>query len=162
MTQLSKKAAKIVEDYFKIYVERDSLFATDDGNVFLDKNPAMDHARKTSQKWHEIQNPTKLQKKAAMKEDLAELAAKDAEKAAADQAVSEAAAKEAEAAAAAEAQAKLEASKKDLENLDVNGLTYKDALDMATNLRLELSDRKQETVKAALQAEKEKLTSKTE
>ena len=36
------------KSYLEMYPAQQKIFATDDGNFFLDKNPAQDHANKTS------------------------------------------------------------------------------------------------------------------
>ncbi len=53
MQKLSNKdIEKRVAEYRQIYSEK-TLFYTEDGNVFLEKSPAIDHANKTKQKWFE-------------------------------------------------------------------------------------------------------------
>lgn len=49
-----EKLKEIAARYFDLYPERKVLYATADGNVFLDRNPAIDHARKASIKWFEV------------------------------------------------------------------------------------------------------------
>lgn len=45
---------KIGMRYYDLYPSREKLYATEDGNVFLDRNPAIDHARKAKIKWYEL------------------------------------------------------------------------------------------------------------
>jgi hypothetical protein len=53
MLKMNKKdLEKRVAEYREIYGDK-PLFYTEDGNVFLDKNAAVDHANKTNQKWFE-------------------------------------------------------------------------------------------------------------
>ena len=51
---MKKNLKQIVAGYFRIYPKAKVLYATDDGNVFLEKSPAKDHANKTKQKMHEF------------------------------------------------------------------------------------------------------------
>jgi len=57
---MKKELQKIVEHYFELYPDRTELYCTEDGNVFLQKSPAIDHALKTKQKWHAVANPAKV------------------------------------------------------------------------------------------------------
>lgn len=49
-----KKLKEIGSRFFDLYPNREKLYATEDGNVFLDRNPAIDHARKAKIKWYEL------------------------------------------------------------------------------------------------------------
>ncbi len=131
---MNKKLEKTVEGYFKIYPDREKLYATEDGNVFLEKSPAVDHATKTKQKWFVFDNPSVAEARAKVKA-------------------------EAEAAAI---EAKKTAGIEKLKEADLEAIEYNEAYDLATDLELPLTDKKKATVMAALTAAKEKLTSKGE
>lgn len=49
-----KQLIEIGARYFDLYTKHQVLFATEDGNVFIDRNPAIDHARKSGIKWYEL------------------------------------------------------------------------------------------------------------
>ncbi len=131
---MNKKLEKTVNEYFEIYPDREKLFATEDGNVFLDKSPAVDHATKTKKKWFAFDNPAKIE------------------------AIQKAEEKNKKAAIGAKKLAGVERLKK----VELDQLTYNEAYDLATDLLLPLTDKKKGTVMDALAAEKEKLTGKGE
>lgn len=126
---MKKQLKEIVAGYWKLYPKAKKLYATDDGNVFLDKSPALDHARKSKSKMHEFENP----------------------------AVAEAAKAKKEADAKAAAEQKMQKAFKKLEETDLSSIDYNPAYDLATDLQLPLTDKKKETVMSALSDAKEKL-----
>ncbi len=131
---MNKKLEKTVNEYFEIDPDREKLFATEDGNVFLDNSPAVDHATKTKKKWFAFDNPAKIE------------------------AIQKAEEKNKKAAIGAKKLAGVERLKK----VELDQLTYNEAYDLATDLLLPLTDKKKGTVMDALAAEKEKLTGKGE
>jgi len=81
-----KQLKEIAKRYFDIYPDRKVLYATEDGNIFLDRNPAVDHSVRQKIKWFEIERvdgegPTKLrgdididlEAQAALKKEAMEL-----------------------------------------------------------------------------------------
>jgi hypothetical protein len=131
---MNKKLKETVNRYFKLYPKREKLYATEDGNVFLEKSPAVDHANKTNQKWHVFDNPAKME------------AIKEAE----------------EKAKRAAVEAKKAAGFEKLKTIELDQMSYNEAYDLATDLLLPLTDKKKETVFAALADAKDKLTTKGE
>lgn len=156
---MKKELKKIVDGYFDIYPDNEKLYATDDGNVFLDKVPAHDHAVKTKQKLHIADNP-KIEEVAAKNKAKKEAAKKAAEEAEAQKKA------DAEAAAKKAAEEEKERAKKAGEitpealllETDLDSIKYNDAVELANNLKLELKDKKAKTVSAALAAKKKELT----
>jgi hypothetical protein len=51
--KLSKKELEERLKEYRKYYPKQKLFYTEDGNFFLEKSPAVDHATKTKQKWFE-------------------------------------------------------------------------------------------------------------
>lgn len=49
-----KQLKEIAKRYFELYPDRKVLYATEDGNIFLDRSPAVDHSVKSKQKWFEL------------------------------------------------------------------------------------------------------------
>lgn len=49
-----KELKEIAKRYFELYPDRKVLYATEDGNIFLDKSPAIDHSVKSKIKWYEV------------------------------------------------------------------------------------------------------------
>lgn len=120
------------EQYFKLYPKKRVLYFTEDGNCFLQKSPAIDHARKSKTKWTAVDNPVFI-KQIAASEDKAKKAATTAKKT---------------------------AGKVSLKDWNPEQSDYHKDIDLATDLKLELADKKHETVLAALKAAQEKLTAK--
>lgn len=112
------------KQYFESYPEAKMLYFTEDGNCFLKKSPALDHARKAKIKWECVDNP------AFIKEITAE---------------NEAAEKEAAEAAKTAAQEALKA-------WNAEQSDYYTDLALANDLELELTDKKHETITDALEA----------
>jgi len=123
---------ELQKQYFGLYPKAKVLYFTEDGNCFLQESPAVDHARKSGVKWESVDNPDLLQQIAAS-EEKAKLAT---------------------------AAAKKKAAKIKLKDWDSKQSDYHKDIELATDLDLELADRKHATVLAALAAAQEKLTTK--
>ncbi|MDD2282717.1 MAG: hypothetical protein PHD92_04930 [Eubacteriales bacterium] len=124
----------IHKGYFDLYPSSKQLFFTDDGNCFLEKSPAVDHATKSKQKWLVVDNPRFIKE---VEEDVEQ---------------SEQVMKE----------ARLSAAMAKLAKVDLPQISYADACVLASDLNLELADRKKETVFAALDDKLIEITKKSE
>ena len=119
---MNKKLQKIADSYFKIYPQKDKLFVTEDGNVFLEQSPAVDHANKTNQKWFIADNPARMKTIEKAEDEKKE----------------------------AEIKLKLEEAEIKLKTLDFEQVDYHEVYDLATDLQLPLTDKKKKTVMEAL------------
>jgi hypothetical protein len=131
---MNKKLQKVVDQYFEIYPEKEVLYFTEDGNCFLDKSPAKDHATKTKQKMFAIDNPD-------LQEYLNEKAELEAEKA---------------------KEVKLAEAEEKLLSFNFDESQYRERYDLATDLELALTDKKDETVTKALKSKLEDLKKEDE
>jgi hypothetical protein len=120
---------QIKKDYFKLYPKSKVLYFTTDGNCFLQKSPAIDHARKSKCEWVSEDNPALLKE---IKEDAKK--AQEAQKA-----------------------AELAAAKEALKSWNPEQSEYKIDYSLACDLDLELKDKTHETVIAALKEAQAKL-----
>ncbi|MDP2723202.1 MAG: hypothetical protein Q8O72_10625 [Bacteroidales bacterium] len=145
---------QIVESFHQLYPSKSVLYYTEDGNVFLEKSPAINHALKSGQKWFTSDK----------RKEAEEAGAKAAEEAAI-KAAEEYAVKSAENYAKDEADLKVEtlvSPLKKLATVDLVTIHYHDALELAKDLDLELTDKKKATVMEALEAKIESLTKNNE
>ena len=132
---MKKKKINMVQlqkQFFDLYPESKALYFTEDGNCFLQKSPAVDHARKSNVKWESVDNPAFI-KQIAAEEDKAKAAAEDEKK---------------------------KQGKVSLKDWNPEQSNYYLDIDLATDLKLELEDKKHETILAALKAAQEKLNTK--
>jgi phosphoenolpyruvate carboxylase len=63
--EVEKKLQEQIKSYQQIYPGK-ILYFTEDGNCFLDKSPAIDHARKTKQKYLEVKPAEKADEKVSV------------------------------------------------------------------------------------------------